>query len=194
LRGAAAGGYPGDAGARRAVRPEAPGPAVAGGARRHIRSRKELHAMLEEGTQAPDFTLPDENGTEVSLSQFRGKKVVIYFYPKDDTPGCTKEACNFRDNYDAILEKGAVVLGVSADSQKSHQKFKSKYELPFFLLSDPDKAMIQEYGAWGEKKMYGKTYEGVIRSTYVIDEDGKIAKVFPTVKPAEHGAEVLGVL
>jgi peroxiredoxin Q/BCP len=150
--------------------------------------------MLEEGTQAPDFTLPDENGTEVSLSQFRGKKVVIYFYPKDDTPGCTKEACNFRDNYDAILEKGAVVLGVSADSQKSHQKFKSKYELPFFLLSDPDKAMIQEYGAWGEKKMYGKTYEGVIRSTYVIDEDGKIAKVFPTVKPAEHGAEVLGVL
>jgi peroxiredoxin Q/BCP len=150
--------------------------------------------MLEEGTQAPDFTLPDENGTEVSLSQFRGKKVVIYFYPKDDTPGCTKEACNFRDNYDAILEKGAVVLGVSADSQKSHQKFKSKYELPFFLLSDPDKAMIQQYGAWGEKKMYGKTYEGVIRSTYVIDEDGKIAKVFPTVKPAEHGAEVLGVL
>ncbi len=150
--------------------------------------------MLEEGTQAPEFTLPDENGTEISLSQFRGKKVVIYFYPKDDTPGCTKEACNFRDNYDAILEKGAVVLGVSADSQKSHQNFKSKYELPFYLLSDPDKTMIQQYGAWGEKQMYGKAYEGVIRSTYVIDEDGKIAKVFPKVKPAEHGAEVLGVL
>lgn len=150
--------------------------------------------MLEEGTQAPEFTLPDENGNEVSLSQFRGKKVVIYFYPKDDTPGCTKEACNFRDSYDAILEKDAVVLGVSADSQKSHQKFKSKYELPFYLLSDPDKTMIQQYGAWGEKQMYGKTYEGVIRSTYVIDEDGKIAKVFPKVKPAEHGAEVLGVL
>jgi len=150
--------------------------------------------MLEEGTQAPDFTLPDENGTEVSLSQFRGRKVVLYFYPKDNTPGCTKEACNFRDNYDAILEKGAVVLGVSADSQKSHQNFKSKYELPFYLLSDPDKAMIQQYGAWGEKKMYGKTYEGVMRSTYVIDEDGKIAKVFPKVKPAEHGTEVLGVL
>jgi len=150
--------------------------------------------MLEEGTQAPEFTLPDENGTEISLSQFRGKKVVIYFYPKDDTPGCTKEACNFRDNYDAILEKGAVVLGVSADSQKSHQKFKSKYELPFYILSDPDKTMIQEYGAWGEKQMYGKTYEGVIRSTYVIDEDGKIAKVFPKVKPAEHGLEVLKAL
>ncbi|MFW5955437.1 MAG: thioredoxin-dependent thiol peroxidase [Rhodothermales bacterium] len=150
--------------------------------------------MLQEGTQAPEFTLPDENGNEISLGRFKGKKVVLYFYPKDDTPGCTKEACNFRDNYDAILEKGAVVLGVSADSTESHQKFKTKYELPFHLLSDPEKTVIQQYGAWGEKKMYGKTHEGVIRSTYVIDEDGKIAKVFPKVKPDEHGVEVLGVL
>jgi peroxiredoxin Q/BCP len=150
--------------------------------------------MLQEGSQAPDFTLPDENGSEVSLSQFRGKKVVLYFYPKDNTPGCTKEACSFRDNYDAILDKGAVVIGVSADSAKSHQNFKSKYELPFYLLSDPEKGTIQQYEAWGEKKMYGKSYEGVIRSTYVIDEEGRIARVFPKVKPAEHASEVLSVL
>ncbi len=150
--------------------------------------------MIEEGVKAPDFTLQNEDGAEVSLSQFAGKKVVLYFYPKDNTPGCTKEACSFRDNYDAILEKGAVVLGVSADSQKSHASFKSKFELPFHLLSDPDHEVIKSYGAWGEKKMYGKTYEGILRSTVVIDENGTIARVFPTVKPADHGTEVLPYL
>lgn len=150
--------------------------------------------MIEEGVKAPDFTLQNEDGAEVSLSQFAGKKVVLYFYPKDNTPGCTKEACSFRDNYDAILEKGAVVLGVSADSQKSHANFKSKFELPFHLLSDPDHEVIKLYGAWGEKKMYGKTYEGILRSTVVIAENGTIARVFPKVKPADHGTEVLPYL
>jgi peroxiredoxin Q/BCP len=150
--------------------------------------------MIEEGVKAPDFTLTDENGTEVSLGQFAGKKIVLYFYPKDNTPGCTKEACSFRDNYDSILEKGAVVIGVSADGAKSHANFKSKYELPFYLLSDPEKEVIKSYGAWGEKKMYGKTYEGIMRSTVVIDEQGTVAKVFPKVKPAEHGTEVLPYL
>jgi thioredoxin-dependent peroxiredoxin len=150
--------------------------------------------MLAEGTKAPEFTLTDDQGSEVSLSDFAGKKVVIYFYPKDDTPGCTKEACSFRDNYDAILAKGAVVLGVSADGKTAHRKFKTKYNLPFPLLSDPDKEMIQTYGAWGEKQMYGKTYEGIVRSTVIVDEEGTVAKVFPKVKPAEHGEEVLGYL
>jgi thioredoxin-dependent peroxiredoxin len=150
--------------------------------------------MLAEGTKAPEFTLTDDQGSEVSLSDFAGKKVVIYFYPKDDTPGCTKEACSFRDNYDAILAKGAVVLGVSADGKTAHQKFKTKYDLPFHLLSDPEKTMIQTYGAWGEKQMYGKTYEGIVRSTVIVDEEGTVAKVFPKVKPAEHGEEVLGYL
>jgi thioredoxin-dependent peroxiredoxin len=150
--------------------------------------------MIEEGVKAPDFTLHDDNGTEVSLSQFAGKKVVLYFYPKDNTPGCTKEACSFRDNYDEILAKGAVVLGVSADSRKSHASFKNKFELPFYLLSDPDHTAIKSYGAWGEKKMYGKTYEGIIRATVIIDENGTVSKVFPKVKPAEHAEEVLGYL
>ena len=150
--------------------------------------------MLQEGTQAPEFTLPDENGTEISLSQFKGKKVVIYFYPKDDTPGCTKEACNFRDNYDAILGKGAVVIGISPDDETSHEKFKSKFDLPFYLLADPEKQVIQAFGAWGEKKMYGKSYEGVLRSTFVIGEDRSVIKAWPKVKPDEHAEEVLGVL
>lgn len=147
--------------------------------------------MLAEGTKAPEFTLTDENGSEVSLSQFRGKKAVVYFYPKDDTPGCTKEACGFRDNYDAILEKGAVVIGISADSEASHGKFKSKYGLPFYLLSDPDKKAIQAFGAWGEKTRQGKTYEGIMRSTFVIDEEGTVIKAFPEVKPSEHAEEVM---
>ncbi len=150
--------------------------------------------MLTEGTKAPEFTLTDDQGQEVNLSDFAGKKVVIYFYPKDDTPGCTKEACSFRDNYDAILAKGAVVLGVSADDATSHTKFKTKYELPFHLLSDPEKKMIQAYGAWGEKQMYGKAYEGILRSTVIVDEEGNVAKVFPKVKPEGHGEEVLGYL
>ncbi|HUX12354.1 MAG TPA: thioredoxin-dependent thiol peroxidase [Spirochaetia bacterium] len=150
--------------------------------------------MLKEGSKAPAFTLLDDGGKSVSLSQFAGKKVVVYFYPKDDTPGCTTEACGFRDNYDAILAKGAVVIGISADSEQSHAKFKAKYDLPFFLLADPDKKVIQGFGAWGEKTMYGKSYEGILRATFVIDEKGVVRKVFPNVKPADHAQEVIAAL
>jgi len=147
--------------------------------------------MVTEGTQIENFTLEDNDGNSVSLKDFAGKKVVVYFYPKDDTPGCTKEACSFRDNYDAILAKGAVVIGISADSVKSHSGFKKKYDLPFHLLSDPQKSVIQLFGAWGEKSMYGKTYEGILRSTFILDETGKVIKVYPKVKPAEHAEEIL---
>jgi peroxiredoxin Q/BCP len=150
--------------------------------------------MLQEGTKAPDFSLPNQDGETVSLRQFAGSKVVLYFYPKDDTPGCTKEACSFRDHHKKIQDQGAVVLGISADSPESHEKFRSKYSLPFPLLSDPDAQIIKKFGAWGEKKMYGKSYEGTIRSTFIIDENGHIAKVFPKVKPDQHGKEVLEYL
>ena len=150
--------------------------------------------MLTEGTLAPDFTLPSDGGSEVTLSDYRGKKVVLYFYPKDNTSGCTTEACNFRDDYSDIIAAGAVVLGVSPDTVKSHDKFKLKLELPFALLSDPDHRVAEMYGAWGEKKMYGNTYMGIIRSTYIIDPEGKIAKVFPKVKPKDHSQEVLQAL
>ncbi|MBN2442913.1 MAG: thioredoxin-dependent thiol peroxidase [Spirochaetales bacterium] len=147
--------------------------------------------MLKQGDKAPDFSLPDDQGNTISLRDFLGKKVVLYFYPKDNTPGCTTEACSFRDVYDTILEKGAIVIGMSADSITSHTNFKKKYTLPFYLLSDPEKEIIKKYGAWGEKKMYGKTYEGIIRSTFIIGEDGKIIKVFPKVTPKDHGEAVL---
>lgn len=147
--------------------------------------------MVETGTKIANFTLKNEEGREISLADFRGKKVVVYFYPKDNTPGCTKEACAFRDNYDAILAKGAVVLGISADSVKSHGNFKSKFDLPFHLLSDPEKGVIKAFGAWGEKQMYGKSYEGILRSTFILDGEGTVMKVYPTVKPAEHAAEIL---
>ncbi|HSJ58432.1 MAG TPA: thioredoxin-dependent thiol peroxidase [Anaerolineae bacterium] len=150
--------------------------------------------MLEEGSMAPDFTLPAEPDGKVSLSDYRGKKVVLYFYPKDDTPGCTTEACSLRDVYDDILDAGAVVLGVSPDPVASHVKFRRKYGLPFALLSDPDHKVAEMYGAWGEKKMYGKTYDGILRSTYIIDEAGRIARVFPKVTPAKHSQEVLEAL
>ncbi|MBN1797918.1 MAG: thioredoxin-dependent thiol peroxidase [Spirochaetales bacterium] len=150
--------------------------------------------MLTAGKKAPDFTLTDDKGTTASLSQFKGKKVVIYFYPKDNTPGCTKEACAFRDIYDVLLAKGAVVIGISADSENSHAKFKEKYDLPFFLLSDPEKKVIKEYGAWGEKKLYGNSFLGIIRSTFIIDEKGIISKVFPKVTPKDHADEVLAAL
>ncbi len=150
--------------------------------------------MLSEGTLAPDFALTSDQGEEVSLSQFRGKKVVLYFYPRDNTPGCTKEACSFRDDYSLFTLKGAVVIGVSPDSETSHQKFRAKYSLPFYLLSDPDHQVAELYGAWGPKKMFGRTYEGIIRSTFIIDEEGKIIKVFPKVKPAGHAQEVLAYL
>ena len=150
--------------------------------------------MLAVGTMAPDFTLPADGGGEVTLSDYRGKKVVLYFYPKDNTPGCTTEACNFRDDYSAILAAGAVVLGVSPDNVKSHDGFKLQFRLPFALLSDPDHRVVELYGAWGEKKMYGKTSMGIIRSTFIIDEQGKIARVFPKVKPENHSQEVLAAL
>lgn len=150
--------------------------------------------MLSEGTQAPDFTLPADGGGKVALSDLRGKKVVLYFYPRDNTPGCTTEACNFRDDYSQIIAAGAVVLGVSPDSVKSHGGFKLKLNLPFALLSDPDHKVAEMYGAWGEKKMRGKTYMGIIRSTFIIDEEGRIIKVFPKVKVKNHSQEVLAVL
>ncbi len=149
---------------------------------------------MKIGDKAPGFSLPDSNGKTVSLSDFKGKKVVVYFYPKDDTPGCTKEACAFRDVYDEILAKNAVVLGISTDSVASHEVFRKKYELPFFLLSDQDKAVIRAYGAWGEKKMYGRTSEGIVRSTVVIDENGDVLKIFPKVKPEHHAREILETL
>jgi len=150
--------------------------------------------MLHEGDRAPEINLADETGKMIKLDDFEGKKKVVYFYPKDDTPGCTKEACSFRDEYDAILEKGAVVIGISADSQASHDKFKKKYGLPFYLLSDPEKTVIRGFGAWGEKKMYGKTHEGIMRYTFILDENNVIIKTFPKVKTHEHGKDVLALL
>ena len=147
--------------------------------------------MLPIGTQAPAFTLPDQNGTVRSLSDYRGSKVVLYFYPKDMTPGCTRQACGFADLYPQFREKGAVVLGVSRDSIASHKRFEEKYGLPFPLLSDPEKRVIQAYGVWQEKKNYGKVTMGVVRTTYLIDEDGIIVKVFSAVKAAENPAQML---
>ncbi len=150
--------------------------------------------MLEVGSKAPDFSLEDSEGKEVSLSEYRGGTVVLYFYPRDNTPGCTKEACSFRDAWSLFLRKGAAVLGVSPDKTASHAGFKAKHSLPFRLLSDPDRKVLRAYGAWGEKKMYGKTVEGVIRSTYVISGDGIVKAVFPKVKPEGHAREILEVL
>jgi peroxiredoxin Q/BCP len=147
--------------------------------------------MLKEGDNAPDFTVKDQNGEEVKLSDLRGQKVALYFYPKDDTPGCTKEACSFRDNYSALNEKGIKVLGVSPDSEKSHQKFISKYELPFTLLADANHAIADAYESYGEKKFMGKTYNGVFRKTFLIDEDGKIKKIFDKVNVEAHADEVM---
>ena len=153
-----------------------------------------MTAIPIEGTKAPAFSLPDQNGKNVSLSDFRGKKVVLYFYPKDDTSGCTKEACGFRDAKTQIAKKGAVVIGVSKDDQASHEKFVKKYDLNFTLLSDTSGKMIEKYGAWGEKTLYGRKYMGIFRSTFVIDEDGTIMKVFPKVSPDGHADEILEVL
>lgn len=150
--------------------------------------------MLEVGTLAPDFTLPDHNGTMVTLSGFRGKKVVLYFYPKDSTPGCTRQACAFAQSYDGFREKDVVVIGISKDSVASHLKFVQKYDLPFILLSDPELQAIQAYGVWQEKKLYGKVSMGVVRSTYIIDEQGRIEKVMPKVKPDTNAEEILNYL
>ena len=150
--------------------------------------------MIELGSYAPDFTLADKDGNSVSLSDFRGKKVVLYFYPKDNTPGCTRQACAFASAYDGFKEKNAVVIGISRDSTASHAKFAEKYGLPFVILSDPELSAIQSYGVWQEKKLYGKVSMGVVRTTFVIDEEGRIIRIMPKVKPDTNAAEILAAL
>ena len=150
--------------------------------------------MVEEGKPAPDFELKSDSGESVRLSELRGKPVVLYFYPKDDTPGCTAQACGIRDTYGEFEREGAVVLGVSPDTEKSHVKFKDKYDLPFTLLADPDHRVAEQYGVWVEKNRYGKKSMGIERSTVVIDADGNVARVFRRVKPEEHVQQVLTAL
>lgn len=150
--------------------------------------------MLEIGIQAPDFELPDQNGTMHALKDYRGKKVILYFYPKDNTPGCTKQACGFSERYPQIIEKGAVVLGVSKDSVASHKKFEEKYGLGFTLLSDPERKVIEAYDVWKEKKNYGKVSMGVVRTTYLIDENGMIIRANDKVKAADDAEKMLGEL
>ena len=150
--------------------------------------------MLNVGTPAPDFTLPDQNGQPHSLSDYRGQRVILYFYPKDNTSGCTKQACAFGELYPQFREKGAVVLGVSKDSVASHKRFEEKHGLPFTLLSDPEKEVIQAYDVWKEKKLYGKVSFGVVRTTYLIDEDGIIVRAFDKVKAADNPRQMLGEL
>ncbi|HOW91650.1 MAG TPA: thioredoxin-dependent thiol peroxidase [Anaerolineaceae bacterium] len=150
--------------------------------------------MLTENTKAPDFELPDESGVLRKLSDYLGKDVVLYFYPKDDTSGCTTEACNFRDDYSAYEKAGVTILGVSPDSPESHTKFKAKFHLPFNLLADVDHKVCELFGVWGKKSMYGKEYFGVNRTTFLIDKEGMIRKVFEKVKPADHSAEILATL
>jgi peroxiredoxin Q/BCP len=147
--------------------------------------------MLKEGDRAPEFDLATDGDGRVRLSDLRGERVVLYFYPKDDTSGCTKEACGFRDSMAAFRERGIRVLGVSPDDVASHDRFREKFDLNFPLLSDPDHAVAEAYGAWGTKKMYGREYEGVLRSTFVIGPDGLVEKVYPKVKPAEHAEQIL---
>ena len=146
------------------------------------------------GDDSPDFSLPSTDGSNIISSDLRGSTVVLYFYPKDDTPGCTKEACGFRDNYDVLTEKGVVILGVSRDSIESHNKFTNKYSLPFPLLTDPEAEIAKKFGAYGEKKMYGRVYEGVLRQTFLINKDGKIGKIWRRVKTATHAEEVLSAV
>jgi peroxiredoxin Q/BCP len=150
--------------------------------------------QLTEGAVAPQFTGKDQDGRMVSLKDFKGKKVILYFYPKDDTPGCTAEACNLRDNYEDLLSRGFAIVGVSPDDEKSHVKFRAKFELPFSLIADPEKTIINAYGAWGEKSMYGKTYDGVLRTTFVIDESGKIQKIINKVNTGDHTKQILELL
>ncbi len=146
------------------------------------------------GTPAPNFSLSDETGAVRNLTDFKGQTIVLYFYPKDDTPGCTTEACNFRDNYSAYQEAGVIILGVSPDSSKSHAKFKQKFDLPFSLLADVEHQVCEAYGVWAQKKFMCREYMGVLRTSFVIDPDGLVKKVFENVKPAEHSAEVLAVV
>ena len=147
---------------------------------------------LKEGDKAPDFKLKDQDGKTLSLKDYKGKKLAIYFYPKDDTPGCTAESCNLRDNYPVLKKKGYEVIGVSADNEKSHKKFATKFSLPYSLLADTDKEMIQNYGVWGEKTLFGRKYMGIIRTTFIIDENGKIEKIIKDVETADHTKQILG--
>ena len=149
---------------------------------------------LKEGDAAPAFTVPTNGGQTISLADFKGRPVILYFYPRDDTPGCTKEACAFRDAFADFTAKGAVVLGVSADSVKSHDKFVKKFKLPFTLLADEDKRIVEAYGVWGEKSFMGRRYQGIHRVTFLIGGDGRIQRIWPKVKPEEHAAEVLAAL
>jgi len=149
---------------------------------------------LQVGKAAPDFELPGEGGSKVKLSDFRGKRVILYFYPKDDTPGCTTQACGFRDAYPQIEEKNAVVIGISPDGEKSHRKFKTKHNLPFILLSDEDHRVAEEYGVWGEKSMYGRKYMGILRSHFVIDEQGKLVDAQVKVSPADSVERAMNVI
>src|SRR5829696_357753 len=155
---------------------------------------KELPLKLKEGDKAPNFKADTSGGGQLSLSDLAGKNVILYFYPKDDTPGCTKEACAFRDSYHRFMEAAAIVLGVSPDPVKSHDKFVKKFKLPFTLLADPDKKIVEAYGVWGEKSFMGRKYMGAYRATFLIGPDGRIKKIWPQVKPEEHAAEVLQAL
>ena len=155
---------------------------------------KELELKLKAGDVAPDFSVASNGGGKVSLADFKGKPVILYFYPKDDTPGCTKEACAFRDGFAEFEKRGAVVLGVSTDPVKSHDKFVEKFKLPFTLLADVDKRIVTAYGVWGEKSFLGRKYLGTHRVTFLIGSDGRIIKIWPQVKPDEHAAEVLAAL
>ena len=149
---------------------------------------------LAEGMRAPDFIGKDQTGKEISLKELKGKKVILYFYPKDDTPGCTAEACNLRDNYEGLAEKGFKVIGISADSEKSHERFIEKYDLPFNLVSDTRKEILKAYGAWGLKKSYGKEYQGILRKTFIIDEQGVILRIFNKVDTKNHTEQILEAL
>ena len=155
---------------------------------------KEIQLKLKVGDKAPTFNVATSGGGKISLADYLGKNVILYFYPRDDTPGCTKEACAFRDGFADFKKKGAVIFGVSPDSVKSHDKFVEKFKLPFTLLADEDKKIVSDYGVWGEKSFMGKKYLGVYRVTFLIGPDGKIKKIWPTVKPEEHAAEVLAAL
>lgn len=146
---------------------------------------------IAEGIIAPNFTGVNQNNKNISLEQFKGKKIILYFYPKDNTPGCTAEACNLRDNYDVLLSKGYEIIGISPDNDTSHLKFANKHKLPFNLIADTDKNIMKKYGVWGLKKLYGREYEGVLRTTFIIDEDGKIKKVFKKVKTKDHTNQIL---
>ncbi len=152
-----------------------------------------MATKLKTGDKAPSFTVKDQKGDEISLEKLKGKKIILYFYPRDNTPGCTAEACSLRDGYDKLLASGFVVVGVSPDTEKSHQNFSSKHDLPFHLVADTEKKLLNEYGAWGEKKMYGKTSEGVIRTTFIISENGMIEHIIPKVDTKNHAEQIMAL-